>query len=164
MRSNRRIDEVKVCVDAKVKFFELYFEVPNSLQGEVDAFIRETTELGENCSSAAEFEEKLVSTGLSDRFNGIIPKCHPKSVKMTKEQKRHSVETAKEILKENRKELAKNALTESANRVFNDIRDEQISQSRERMLEEGTMADYTIARNRAENVRGLFRFLKNKKK
>ena len=83
---------------------------------------------------------------------------------MTKEQKRHSVETAKEILKENRKELAKNALTESANRVFNDIRDEQISQSRERMLEEGTMADYTIARNRAENVRGLFRFLKNKKK
>lgn len=158
------IDEVKICVDAKVNFFEMYFEIPDSLQGEVDTFIRETTELGENCSSAAEFEEKFVSSGLSDRFNGIIPKCRPKSAKMTKEQKRHSVETAKEIIKENRKELAKDALTESANRVFHDIRDEQISQSRERMLEEGTMADYTIARNRAEHIRGLFRFLKNKKK
>ena len=99
------MDEVKKCVDSRTKFLDEYFTIPDDMQHEVQTFITDITLLGDACSSATEFEEKFVSEGLSDRFNGILPKCTPKPVKMTKEQKQQSRTITKEMLVENREEL-----------------------------------------------------------
>lgn len=155
-------EEVKRCVDAKTDFFEAYFTIPDQLQGEVNDFINETKKLGESCQSGEEFENKFVSTGLSDRFNALIPKCKPKSRKMTRQEKQQSKEILKEMITDNKEALVKDALSEAASRVVNDARDEQLAKNRERMIEEGTFDDYTIQKNRIEGAESIFRFLGSK--
>ena len=129
---------------------------------EVNTFIEDVTTLGNSCNSAAEFEEKFVSTGLSDRFNAILPKCTPKSTKMTKEQKQQSRKIAKEIFMENKNEIIKDEVTYIAGRALNEVKDEAIAKNRERMIENDTYADYTIRKNYIEDGGRLVGFLKNK--
>ncbi len=155
-------DEVKKCVDIRINFFDEYFTIPEDMQNEVQAFIADITLLGNSCNSATEFEQKFVSEGLSERFNAILPKCVQKPVKMTKEQKKQSRKIAKEILAENKDELVDDALTYVANRGMNDLRDKAIAISREKMIEEGTMSDYTIRKNYIEDGIRFTRFLKDK--
>lgn len=155
-------DEVKKCVDIRINFFDEYFTIPEDMQNEVQAFIADITLLGNSCNSATEFEQKFVSEGLSERFNAILPKCIQKPVKMTKEQKKQSRKIAKEILAENKDELVDDALTYVANRGMNDLRDKAIAISREKMIEEGTMSDYTIRKNYIEDGIRFTRFLKDK--
>lgn len=155
-------DEVKKCVDIRINFFDEYFTIPEDMQNEVQAFIADITLLGNSCNSATEFEQKFVSEGLSERFNAILPNCIQKPVKMTKEQKKQSRKTAKEILAENKDELIDDALTYVANRGMNDLRDKAIAISREKMIEEGTMSDYTIRKNYIEDGIRFTRFLKDK--
>ena len=155
-------DEVKKCVDIRINFFDVYFTIPEDMQNEVQAFIADITLLGNSCNSATEFEQKFVSEGLSERFNAILPKCVQKPVKMTKEQKKQSRKIAKEILAENKDELVDDALTYVANRGMNDLRDKAIAISREKMIEEGTMSDYTIRKNYIEDGIRFTRFLKDK--
>lgn len=83
-------------------------------------------------------------------------------MKMTKEQKKQSRKIAKEILAENKDELVDDALTYVANRGMNDLRDKAIAISREKMIEEGTMSDYTIRKNYIEDGIRFTRFLKDK--
>lgn len=155
-------DEVKKCVDIRINFFDEYFTIPEDMQNEVQVFIADITLLGNSCNSATEFEQKFVSEGLSERFNAILPKCVQKPVKMTKEQKKQSRKIAKEILAENKDELVDDALTYVANRGMNDLRDKAIAISREKMIEEGTMSDYTIRKNYIEDGIRFTRFLKDK--
>lgn len=155
-------DEVKKCVDIRINFFDEYFTIPEDMQNEVQVFIADITLLGNSCNSATEFEQKFVSEGLSERFNAILPKCVQKPVKMTKEQKKRSRKIAKEILAENKDELVDDALTYVANRGMNDLRDKAIAISREKMIEEGTMSDYTIRKNYIEDGIRFTRFLKDK--
>lgn len=155
-------DEVKKCVDIRINFFDEYFTIPEDMQNEVQAFIADITLLGNSCNSATEFEQKFVSEGLSERFNAILPNCIQKPVKMTKEQKKQSRKIAKEILAENKDELVDDALTYVANRGMNDLRDKAIAISREKMIEEGTMSDYTIRKNYIEDGIRFTRFLKDK--
>ena len=156
------MDEVKKCVDSRTKFLDEYFTIPDDMQHEVQTFITDITLLGDACSSATEFEEKFVSEGLSDRFNGILPKCTPKPVKMTKEQKQQSRTIAKEMLVENREELLSDTVDYVANRGVNDLRDKAIADTRKTMIEEGTMSDYTIAKNYIEDGTRFVGFLKHK--
>ena len=90
-----------------------------------------------------------------------VKKCTPKAKKMTKEEKKQSVKIAKEILNENKEELAKDALRETTNRIINDKRDEMLAKSRERMIEDGTFDDYTIMRNKIHGFNDIGRFLGN---
>ena len=124
-------------------------------------FIKDTQALGEKCSSASEFEQQFSTSELLNRFNTLVSKCTPKAKKMTKEEKKQSVKIAKEILNENKEELAKDALRETANRMINDKRDEMLAKSRERMLEDGTFDDYTIMRNRIHGINDIVRFIGN---
>lgn len=156
------VDEVKICVDAKVNFFAEYFTVPTDLQSEVDRFAADVTALGETCANAAEFEDQFIKTGLSARFNGLLPKCAAKAHKMTKEEKQHSRKVAKDILQENKKELVGDAVFDIAGYATTYTREELITQSREKMIEDGTLADYTIAKNTVEDIGRLGSFLKNK--
>ena len=158
------VDEVKTCVDAKINFFEEYFSVPDDLKSEMDMFIKDTQALGEQCSSASEFEQQFSTSELLNRFNTLVSKCTPKAKKMTKEEKKQSVKIAKDILYENRVEIAKDTLKDTANRIINDKRDEMLTKNRERMIEEGTYADYTIRRNKINSIRDFLEKIFNKKK
>ena len=80
---------------------------------------------------------------------------------MTKEEKIQSMKITKDILYENRDELAKNALKEASNRIINDKRDEMIEKNRKRMIENGTYDDYTITRNKIEIIKDAGSFLGN---
>ncbi len=158
------LDEVKNCVDAKINFFEDYFSVPDDLKSEMDMFIKDTQALGEKCSSASEFEQQFSTSELLNRFNTLVSKCTPKAKKMTKEEKKQSVKIAKDILYENRAEIAKDTLKDTANRIINDKRDDMLTKNRERMIEEGTYADYTIRRNKINSIRDFLEKIFNKKK
>ena len=158
------LDEVKSCVDAKINFFEDYFSVPDDLKSEMDMFIKDTQALGEQCSSASEFEQQFSASELLNRFNTLVSKCTPKAKKMTKEEKKQSVKIAKDILYENRVEIAKDTLKDTANRIINDKRDEMLTKNREKMIEEGTYADYTIRRNKINTIRDFLEKIFNKKK
>ena len=158
------VDEVKTCVDAKINFFEEYFSVPDDLKSEMDMFIKDTQALGEQCSSASEFEQQFSTSELLNRFNTLVSKCTPKAKKMTKEEKKQSVKIAKDILYENRVEIAKDTLKDTANRIINDKRDEMLTKNREKMIEEGTYADYTIRRNKINSIRDFLEKIFNKKK
>ena len=158
------LDEVKTCVDAKINFFEDYFSVPDDLKSEMDMFIKDTQALGEKCSSASEFEQQFSTSELLNRFNTLVSKCTPKAKKMTKEEKKQSVKIAKDILYENRAEIAKDTLKDTANRIINDKRDDMLTKNRERMIEEGTYADYTIRRNKINSIRDFLEKIFNKKK
>lgn len=158
------VDEVKTCVDAKINFFEEYFSVPDDLKSEMDMFIKDTQALGEKCSSASEFEQQFSTSELLNRFNTLVSKCTPKAKKMTKEEKKQSVKIAKDILYENRAEIAKDTLKDTANRIINDKRDEMLTKNREKMIEEGTYADYTIRRNKIKSIADFLEKIFNKKK
>ena len=158
------VDEVKTCVDAKINFFEEYFSVPDDLKSEMDMFIKNIQSLGEQCSSASEFEQQFSTSELLNRFNTLVSKCTPKAKKMTKEEKKQSVKIAKDILYENRAEIAKDTLKDTANRIINDKRDDMLTKNRERMIEEGTYADYTIRRNKINSIRDFLEKIFNKKK
>ena len=158
------VDEVKTCVDAKINFFEEYFSVTDDLKSEMDMFIKDTQALGEQCSSASEFEQQFSTSELLNRFNTLVSKCTPKAKKMTKEEKKQSVKIAKDILYENRAEIAKDTLKDTANRIINDKRDDMLTKNRERMIEEGTYADYTIRRNKINSIRDFLEKIFNKKK
>ena len=156
------LEEVKKCVDTKINFFDEYFTIPQNMQIEFNRFCEKITTLGEQCGSATEFEEKFVSTGLSDQFNAILPKCTPKSRKMTSEEKQQSKKLVKEMISENKKEILTDALTDAAERVGTATKDELLKKSREKMIEDGSYADYTITKNRFEDAGRLVNFFKNK--
>ena len=118
--------------------------------------------MGEHCGSAAEFEQAFVSSGLSDRFNALIAKCTPKARKMTKEEKQHSMSVTKNILYEQRSELAKDAASEVIGHYMSKKRDERIEESHRQMIEDGTHADFTIRRNRLQAAERLLGFLSRK--
>ena len=158
------LDEVKNCVDAKINFFEDYFSVPDDLKSEMDMFIKDTQALGEKSRSASEFAQQFCTSELLSRFNTLVSKCKPKKKKMTKEEKKQSVKIAKDILYENRAEIAKDTLKDTANRIINDKRDDMLTKNRERMIEEGTYADYTIRTNKINSIRDFLEKIFNKKK
>lgn len=153
--------EVKDSIDAKIKFFNDYFTITDDVKEEMDSFIKNMNDLGEKSDSASEFEEKFYSSDLSNQFNALVSKCPPKAHKMTKEEKKQSAKIAKDILYEQREEIAKDAVNEAASRVINDAKDEMIAQNRKRMIKEGTFDDYTRARNKIDDVSTIGSFFKN---
>lgn len=152
-------DEVRRCVEAKTGFLVEYFSFPGHLQEEADGFIRDTEALGESCGSAVEFEQNFTSSGLSDRFNALVSKGTPKARKMTREEKRRSMSIAGDILYEQKDEMVKEAVSDVIDDFIGDKQEEQMERQRRQMIEDGTMADYTIRRNRIEAVGETARFL-----
>ena len=138
---------VQQCVSSRVDFFDKYYTVPEELKFEVEAFVRETNQLGNLVTDAVEFENKFVSSGLSERFNNLLTRCIPKAYNMTAEEKQHSKETAKEIFKEDRSRIVKEAATEVADHAAVMATEELIAKRREEMIEEGVFDEYTKVTN-----------------
>ena len=87
---------------------------------------------------------------------------------MTKEEKKQSRGIAKDILVENKEDLAMYAAESAATSVRVAASEEITTRAREKMIEDGTLADYTITKNIVEDTGRLIGFLgkkfgKNKK-
>ena len=80
---------------------------------------------------------------------------------MTNEDKLHSKETAKEIFKEDRSRIIKEAAEEAVEHATIMAHEELIAKRRELMIEEGVFDEYTRASNAADIITESGSFLKN---
>ena len=156
-------EEVRVCVEARTGFFGTYMTVPPALQPELDSFLVKINALGEASANAAEFEQKFQSSGLSDLFNSLVTRCTPQAYQMTQEDKAYSRQVAKEIFREDKDRILKEAgqdLLESvelkAESDLNTIRTRQMSEA-------GVLDEYTKASNLADDVGIIARFFKGRR-
>lgn len=152
-------EDVKACYEARANYFDQYFTVPQDVQGDVNEFINQAAALGEGCANAAEFEEEFVSTGLSDRFTAVISKCTPKAHKMTREDRKKALQTTKDILSENKKDIARDAVESIAGRVSTELRGEAAEQIHLQRLADGTDAEYTARKNMIDDAGRAIGFL-----
>lgn len=157
-------EDVKACVDARVTYFGQYFDVPPALSPEVEDFCKKVTELGEKSADAGEFEQQFQASGLMNTFNGLIIRCTPKAYQMTEEDKAYSKQVSKEIFKEDKdrilKEAGQDILETVTMKAESELRSERIRQ----MSDAGVLDDYTKASNVVEDVGILARWFKKKKK
>lgn len=155
-------DDVKTCLEGRTTFFGKYLVVPPALQPEVDSFLARATALAEDSADAAAFEQQFVATGLSDTFNSLITRCTPQAYTMTQEDKAHSRQVARELFREDKGRILKEAgedLLESVQmKAESDLNAARIKQ----MSEAGVLDDYTKATNLVEDVGILGRFFKKK--
>lgn len=156
------LDEIKVCVEARTNFFGTYMTVPEQLQAELDDFISRICALGESCSSAGEFEQKFASSGLSDTFNSLVSRCTPQAHQMTRDEKAHARETAKEIFREDRGRILKEAGNDLLETVSMKAESDLRSASIKKMAEEGVLDDYTKVSNAIDDIGIIGRFFKRK--
>lgn len=159
-------DDVKKCIEMRTDFFEKYYTVPENMCSEVNGFIAEITTLGENCENAMEFEEKFSSKGLSEKFNSILSKSIPCPPKMTKAEKQHAKQVAKEMFKDNKGQILRDFATDIVDSIAVKAESDLIANNRKSMIEDGTFDEYTRTKNRLEDVEniGSFLFKKFRKK
>ena len=143
-------EDVKACVEARVNFFGQYYEVPPTVQPEVDAFVAQVQELGEQSADAQQFEAAFASTGLSDRFNAILPKCTPKAFEATAEQKEYSKQVRREMWEEQKAQIGQDILDDVTESAMMRAESDAQQQTRRAMSEAGVLDDYTRASNAVE--------------
>ena len=153
-------ENVKQCVNSRVDFFDKYYTVPEELKSEVDTFVVEINRLGDEAIDAVDFENKFASSGLSERFNGILSRCVPKAYNMTREEKQHSKEIAKEIFKEDRSRIIKEMAAEAVEHSTIMVNEELIAKSREAMIEADVFDEYTRVTNAVDIITESGSFLK----
>ena len=153
-------DYIVQCVNLRVDFFNKYYTVPAELKPEVEAFINEINKLGDAATDAVDFENKFASSELSEHFNGLLTRCIPKAYNMTNEEKQHSKETAKEIFKEDRSRIIKEAAEEVVEHATIMANEELIAKRREVMIEAGVFDEYTRASNAVDIITESGSFLK----
>ena len=152
--------DVLVCVNARLDFFEKYYSVPEAMKPEVDSFVAELQELGEHCTDAASFESAFASSGLSARFNALLPRLTPVAQKMTAEQKAYSKQVRTEVLGQTPEQLAKDIVNDVADTIMVEAEEELIARRRREMTEAGVFDDYTRATNLVEDVGIVGKFFK----
>lgn len=152
--------DVLICVNARLDFFGKYYAVPQALQPEVDSFVAQLRELGERSGDAAAFEAEFAVSGLSDRFNALLPRLTPIAQQMTAEQQQYSRQVRREVLGESAGRVVKDIAADVADTIAVEAQEEVIAQGRKRMIEEGVFDDYTKATNVMEDVGIVGRFFK----
>lgn len=160
-------DYIKQCVNSRVDFFDKYYTVPAELKPEVEAFINEINQLGDAATDAVDFENKFASSELSERFNSLLTRCTPKPYQMTKQEHAAAKQTAKELFKEDRSRIIKEAVDEVADYATVMAGEERIALRRKAMIEAGVYDDYTRASNLLDATKetgGLFKSLFRRKK
>lgn len=156
------LTDVKTCVDTRVNFFGQYYEVPASVQPDVDTFIKKINALGENSSSVTDFESKFASSGLSDAFNALLTRCTPKAYQMTQEEQQQAKQTAKDLMFESKADMASYIAKDVSDSVAVEAKEELISQGRKQMIEAGVFDEYTRATNIIEDASLLGGFFAKK--
>ena len=155
------------CIQIRKDFFEKYYTVPSNVQPEVDEFFNLLDILGEASNDAQDFEAKFAENGYQERLNALLVRCTPKAYKMSAEDMAEAKKTAKELFREDRSRIIKEAVEDVVDNVTVMAEEEAIAQSRKAMIEAGVFDDYTRATNAvdiAKDAGGLFKKLFKKKK
>ena len=155
-------DDVKACVDARVNFFDQYYTVPANVQPEVDTFIKAVIALGEGSADAAAFEAEFVSSGLSNQFNAILPKCSPKAVPVSAEYQAYTEKVQAEFKEERKKQFADTLINDVTDSVTMRAESDAMQARRRAMSDAGVLDQYTKATNAVEDAGRLAGFFRNK--
>ena len=154
-------DEIRAYIDTKFKVFDDYFHVPEHVEPELNGVRARAYAIGESCTDEMEFETRFASE-LANDYNGIFSRCTPRSVPMTKDQKKESAKLAGELAfgTKSKGKMAMRAaadiVKEAADTARVEAEEELIARRREDMIERGTFDDYTIARNTVDDaLRGV---------
>lgn len=153
-------EDVLVSVKAKTDFFKEYFDIPGEAVPEYKRFVSDVYELGERSGSPQQFESDFVSTGLGERFNSLIAKCRPKARAMTAEERAESKRLTKEMLRD--KSTAKHITDTVLDSAKTDARGALHRITRQKMINDGTFRDYTVASNRVDTARQIGGFIKGR--
>lgn len=151
------IDEVRVCVEAKINWFNEYFETSNA-KTEVHEYFKRVIALGEGSKNAVEFEERHQNE-LAGDMAMLMQKCPPRSRPMTSDEKKQSIDMAKKMMfggsdnKTVAKGIAKEVASHVAGQAITEAEQELISKNRERMIEDGTFRDYNVATNHTNTIK-----------
>lgn len=156
------IEEVRNSVDIRVNFFDEYYTIPAEMQSETDAFISDVKSLGEQCVDAVEFEQQFAAEGMQERFNSLLTKCIPKQRQLTEEEMKQSEEAVKSYMKDNKGDILKSQAEDAVDMLGVEAQSEVIAKTREKMIDDGTFADYTIASNAIEDAGRVAGFLARK--
>ena len=151
---------IKVCISSRRDMFEKYYSVPQEAKADVEKFISDIERLGEESLDVADFEAKFATNGYQEMFTALLMRCVPKPYKMTKEEKAEAKETAKEIFKEDRSRIVKEAAEEALDYVSVMAEEELIAQTRKDMIEAGVYDDYTRATNALDMMQDVGGFIK----
>ena len=157
---------VMQCIRVREDFFEKYYTVPAGAKADVDSFVQSLYALGEGAADAQDFEAKFAAQGYQDRFNGLLLRCTPKAYQMTAEEKAQSRATAKEIFREDRSRIVKEAAQDVLDSALVMAEEEHIAKRREAMIEAGVFDDYTRKTNAVDMMTetgGLLKRLFRKK-
>lgn len=68
---------VKGCIDTRRESLENYFLIPADRQDEVDAVFAEMEQIGETCGDAAEFEQKLTTSPVNQKYMDLFQTLKP---------------------------------------------------------------------------------------
>lgn len=157
---------VMQCIRVREDFFEKYYTVPAGAKADVDSFVQSLYALGEGATDAQDFEAKFAAQGYQDRFNGLLLRCTPKAYQMTAEEKAQSRATVKEIFREDRSRIVKEAAQDVLDSALVMAEEEHIAKRREAMIEAGVFDDYTRKTNAVDMMTetgGLLKRLFRKK-
>ena len=152
--------DVLICVNARLDFFEKYYSVPDSMKPEVEGFVAKIRELGECSADSASFEAEFASSGLSQQFNNLLPRLTPIAQKMTAEQKAYSKQVRKDVLGETPGKILEDIVTDVGDTIMVEAEEELIAQRRRAMTEAGVFDDYTRATNIVEDATIVGKFFK----
>lgn len=152
---------VRQCIQIRVDFFQKYYSVPENVRPDVDAFVDRMNALGEQAADAQAFEAAFAREGLQEQLNALLVRCTPKPYQMTAEEKSTVREAAKEIFKEDRSRILKEAAEDALDYASVMAEEELITQRRKAMIEMGVYDDYTRASNAVEMAKEAGGLLKN---
>ena len=68
---------IKGCIDARRDSLENYYLIPADMQDEVDGIFAEMEALGESCSDTAEFESRLASHPVNQKYMSLFTTLKP---------------------------------------------------------------------------------------
>ena len=157
-------EDVKICVSSRVDFFDKYYDVPADMTAEVEDFKNKVIDLGERSADAQSFEADFASMGLSDEFMALLPKCTPKAMQMTQEQKARSKQIYKEMREERGESLFGDIVKDIGDSAMVELKEEMIARDRKAMIEDGVYDEYTKATNAIDDVGFIAGLFKKKKK
>lgn len=122
------------------------------MKSEFDAFKNDLLSLEESGADSQVFETAFISSGLRDRYNGLLTRCTPKPYEMTEADKATSKEVRKQMFEENKGQIAKDIVSDVADYVMMKAESGLIAKSRKAMIESGSFDEYTRAANAVEDI------------
>ena len=140
-------EDILSSIQTRLDFFEQYYTVPDTARPDVDAFVAQMHELGEQSADAADFEARFAAAGMNERFTALLVCCTPKAAKLTDEQKQYSRQVARELFEEDKERIIKEGVLDTVDHVAVELNEEAIAARRKAMIRDGVYDDYTRASN-----------------